>query len=164
MGLLVIDENCYVPAQVTNRKMNPPEEAEYQISPAKPSHVLALLEFIHPFVTDRILLPRTEDELDDLIATGFVAERDGQIVGFCSLEVYSPKLGEIRSLAVDPSLQGKGIGKQLVERCIELAKSKGIREVMAITSTEQFFQSCGFNFTLPDEKKALFYPTSGERG
>lgn len=144
--------------------MNPPEEAEIQISPAKPSHVSALLEFIHPYVEDRILLPRTENEMDDLISNGFVAERDGRIVGFCSLEVYSSKLGEIRSLAVDSSLQGKGIGKRLVAQCIELAKSKGIREVMAITSTEQFFQSCGFNFSLPDEKKALFYPTSAERG
>jgi len=43
-----------------------------------------------------------------------------------------------------------------VEACIEQAKKQEILEVMAITSQEEFFQSCGFDFTLPGEKKALF--------
>ncbi len=144
--------------------MSGSEESEIRISPAKMSNAPALLEFIHPFVEDRILLPRTEIEMDYLISNGFIAEQGAKIVGFCSLEIYSPKLGEIRSLAVDKKFQGKGVGKLLVQSCVELARSKGIREVMAITSSDQFFQSCGFDFTLPDEKKALFFPTNGERG
>ncbi len=144
--------------------MNSSEQSNIQISPAELTNAPELIEFIHPFVEDRILLPRTETEVDELIPNGFIAQRDGKIVGFCSLEIYSPKLGEIRSLAVVKSLQGKGVGKLLVKSCVELAKSKGIREVLAITSSEEFFQSCGFDSTLPDEKKALFYPTSGERG
>jgi len=144
--------------------MSGSEESEIRISPAQMSNAPALLEFIHPYVEDRILLPRTEIEMDDLISNGFIAEQGTKIVGFCSLEIYSPKLGEIRSLAVDKKLQGKGVGKLLVQSCVELARSKGIREVMAITSSDQFFQSCGFDFTLPDEKKALFFPTNGERG
>jgi hypothetical protein len=34
-----------------------------------------------------------------------------------------------------------------------------VLEVMAITSSDGFFISCGFDFTLPGEKKALFYQT-----
>jgi amino-acid N-acetyltransferase len=30
---------------------------------------------------------------------------------------------------------------------------------MAITSEDLFFQACGFDFTLPGEKKALFFLT-----
>jgi len=31
--------------------------------------------------------------------------------------------------------------------------------VMAITSSDSFFQSCGFDYTLPGEKRALFIQT-----
>jgi GNAT superfamily N-acetyltransferase len=63
---------------------------------------------------------------------------------------------EIRSLAVSAEAQGLGIGKKLVTACVELAKVENVLEVMAISSNEEFFQSCGFDFTLPGEKKALF--------
>jgi N-acetylglutamate synthase-like GNAT family acetyltransferase len=81
------------------------------------------------------------------------------IAGFAALEVYSPKLAEIRSLAVDPNHQGHGVGKALVEACIHRAKALDVFEVMAVTSAEGFFQKCGFDFTLPGEKKALFLQT-----
>ena len=32
-------------------------------------------------------------------------------------------------------------------------------EVMAVTSNDAFFTGCGFDFTLPGEKKALFLQT-----
>lgn len=115
--------------------------------------------FIKPFVDDGKLLPRTFDELEDLLDHFFIAEMDGDIVGCAALEIYSPKLAEIRSLAVSPLVQGKGVGKMLVEACIQRASAKNVLEVMAITSSEAFFQACGFDFTLPGEKKALFYQT-----
>ena len=70
------------------------------------------------------------------------------------------KLAEIRSLAVVPEFQGKGVGRLLVEECVERARKRDVLEVMAITSSEVFFRSCGFDFTLPGEKKALFISTS----
>ncbi|MCA9082790.1 MAG: GNAT family N-acetyltransferase, partial [Planctomycetaceae bacterium] len=78
------------------------------------------------------------------------------------LEIYSSKLAEVRSLAVLPEMQGRGYGKRLVQECVELARSRNILEVMAITSADGFFQSCGFDFTLPGEKKALFIQTREE--
>ena len=124
---------------------------------------LPLLEvFISEFVQANRLLPRTTDELQDLIPFGFVAECEGTLVGFAALEIYSPKLAEIRSLAVKRELQGHGLGRQLVEQCVQLAHSRNVLEVMAITSADQFFQSCGFDFTLPGEKKALFIQTRNE--
>ncbi len=119
----------------------------------------ALEIFIAPFVEDGKLLPRTFDELNELLPNFFIAEADGQIVGCAALEVYSRKLAEIRSLAVSPAVQGKGVGKLLVEACIALAREKNVLEVMAITSSDSFFIACGFDFTLPGEKKALFYQT-----
>jgi len=51
------------------------------------------------------------------------------------------------------------VGKRLVEACVNRAREEQILEVMAITSSEEFFRSCGFDFTLPGEKKALFLQT-----
>ena len=121
--------------------------------------VEALGEFIEPFVEQGRLLPRTHDELEDLTRHGFVAVIGKKIVGFAALEIYSVKLAELRSLAVSPDHQGQGIGKALVVACIDQAKKQNVFEVMAITSSDEFFQRCGFDFTLPGEKKALFLQT-----
>lgn len=118
-----------------------------------------LTQLIQEFVVANRLLPRTANELQDLIPFGFVAIWQGRLVGFAALEIYSSKLGEVRSLAVRTEAQGLGLGKRLVEMCIDLAKQRNVLEVMAVTSNEVFFQSCGFDFTLPGEKKALFLQT-----
>ena len=131
----------------------------FTIRPALESDVEALGLFIAPFVERGRLLPRTQDELEDLTVDGFIAESDSRIVGFAALEIYSPKLAELRSLAVASDQQGRGIGKALVSACVERAQQRHIFEVMAITSSEEFFQRCGFDFTLPGEKKAVFMQT-----
>jgi amino-acid N-acetyltransferase len=59
-------------------------------------------------------------------------------------------------LAVHPEFQGSGVGRVLVNRCVERARDLNVMEVMAISSSEEFLQSCGFDFALPDQKKALF--------
>ncbi|NWF67587.1 MAG: GNAT family N-acetyltransferase [Chloroflexi bacterium] len=126
---------------------------------AAAADIPALQAFITPFVNDGKLLPRTLDEFEELLPNFFVAEHEGQMVGCAALEIYSRKLAEVRSLAVSPQVQGLGIGKRLVQACLERAREQHILEVMAITSSDRFFLSCGFEFTLPGEKKALFYQT-----
>ena len=133
--------------------------AEVTIRPARPEDVDELNRFIAPFVAEGKLLPRTQDELADLVQTGFVATVSGKIEGFAALEIYSTKLAELRSLAVAPGFQGQGIGRKLVQACLELARDRRVFEVMAITSSDDFFHRCGFDFTLPGEKKALFHQT-----
>jgi N-acetylglutamate synthase-like GNAT family acetyltransferase len=131
------------------------------IRAAQPADIGALCTLIEPYVEDGTLLPRTYDELEELLPNCFVAESadSQQIVGCAALEIYSKKLAEVRSLAVAPSAQRMGVGKLLVEACLKLARERKILEVMAITSAEDFFRSCGFDFTLPGEKKALFIQT-----
>lgn len=119
----------------------------------------SVARLIQPFVEGGKLLPRTRQELLTLLPHGFVALCAGRIVGFAALEVYSSKLAEIRSLVVASDFQGKGVGRLLVDACVKRARSRNILEVMAITSNEEFFRRCGFDFTLPGEKKALFIHT-----
>jgi len=115
--------------------------------------------FIRPFVQSGHLLPSTSAEWNDLAEHAFLAFQSDRLVGCAALQVYSHKLAEIRSLAVAAAAQKHGVGKQLVEACVQRAQELQILEVMAITSAESFFFSCGFDFTLPGEKKALFLNT-----
>ena len=136
--------------------------AEILVREAHRDDIPELEEFVERFVQANRLLPRTTDELYDLVPFGFVAYCDERLVGFAALEIYSAKLAEVRSLAVHEDYQGRGIGKQLVQKCVELAHMRNILEVMAITSSDGFFKACGFDFTLPGEKKALFMQTRDE--
>jgi amino-acid N-acetyltransferase len=137
-----------------------PFPSSVEIRPVAREDLAGLAGFIQPFVDEGKLLPRTTEELEELVYNGFVAETDGRLIGFAALEIYSRKLAEVRSLAVAAEFQGKGVGRALVQQCVERARKRDILEVMAITSSEVFFRSCGFDFTLPGEKKALFITTS----
>ena len=85
----------------------------------------------------------------------FVAEENGKVIGCCALEVYSPKIAEVRSLAIAKEWQGKGIAKRLVEKCVERAKEMGVYQVLAITGNPTFFDKFGFH-TFNQEKYAVF--------
>ena len=54
--------------------------------------VADIAQLIEPFVAQRKLLPRTEQELRRLIPHGFVAEFEGRVVGCAALEIYSKKI------------------------------------------------------------------------
>lgn len=98
---------------------------------------------------------------DDLPQTAsfVVAEADGDVVGCCALQVYSRRLAEVRSLAVSPASQGKGVAVRLVEACKARAAARGIKQVLAVTSEVTFFERCGFS-AFRRERTALFFDVS----
>ncbi|MCA9894913.1 MAG: GNAT family N-acetyltransferase [Anaerolineae bacterium] len=127
------------------------------IRKAHQADIPVLETFISGFVKSGELLPRTLTELQDLLGNFFIAvDEDGELVGCATLEIYSKKLAEIRSLAVSPKAQGRGVGKRLVQICLDLAKENDVFEVMAISAKEDFFIGCGFDYTLPRLRKAFF--------
>lgn len=82
----------------------------------------------------------------------FVAESNGQIVGSYVLLKTRPETVELVNIAVEVTLHGRGLGKQLVMNAIEVAKSKGYKTIELGTgnsSIEQLalYQKCGFRIT-----------------
>jgi len=65
-------------------------------------------------------------------------------VGCCALQVIWSDLAEIKSLAVDKSFSGKGIGRALVLGCIAEAKKLGLERVFTLTLEPGFFAKVGF--------------------
>ena len=79
-----------------------------------------------------------QDHLPDT-AEFFVAEDEKGIFGCCALEVYSPKIAEVRSLAVKEEYRGKGVARALVQACVDRAQEKGIRQGGAPTAAPALF-------------------------
>lgn len=69
-----------------------------------------------------------------------VAERDGQLVG--SVTRYPNWRGAqegtvaVRLLAVPPSERGSGVGRQLMEHCIDLTRREGKQRIVLTTTQE----------------------------
>lgn len=84
----------------------------------------------------------------------FVALEDGKIIGCCALDIYSKRIAEIRSLAVKKNYQGRGVGTQLIGRCLKKAKQKKIYEVFSVTGAVKLFGKFGFD-TFNMEKYAV---------
>ena len=83
------------------------------------------------------LLPRTTQDYEELIDTTYVFEKDGRIAGSCVLEIYSPKIAEIRSFVVHQDFRGEGVGKALIGEAVSEARSRNIREIMVVTSARE---------------------------
>jgi len=86
----------------------------------------------------------------------FVAYASSKLVGCCALQVYSKRLAEVRSLAVHPDFQDRGVASKLVECCTQRARDRGVRELFAVTSHTSFFEQLGFA-TFRREKTAMFF-------
>lgn len=116
------------------------------------------LRIIHSLLLEGVsngkVLKRSLRELKKVINNFFVYE-EGKVIGCCSLEIYSQKLAEIRSLVVSSEYRNKGIGSALVQRCLDEAKSKGIYQVLSVTDKSDLFERFGFR-TEVNEKQAMF--------
>ena len=87
-----------------------------------------------------------DDGVRELVPTLLVARVDGRVAGCAALEVYG-RAALLRSVAVDPSLRGKGVGRQLTDAAIAMARRRDVRALYLLTETAAtFFQGFGFTF------------------
>ena len=69
---------------------------------------------------------------------------ESPVVGCVALTIVWADLAEVRSLAVDESCRGKGVGSRLTEWCVEEARRLHIRKLFALTYEQRFFERLGF--------------------
>ena len=80
----------------------------------------------------------------DAIGDFLVAERDGTLVGVIGLEIYDDR-GLLRSAAVDAGERGTGVGAALVGALIETSRTRGLKELVLLTTTAgRWFPRFGF--------------------
>ncbi len=114
------------------------------IRKARSRDIKEIHSLVNSLARSRQMLPRSLHNLYENIRDIIVYEKDGQIIGTCSLHVLWEDLAEIRSLAVKKDERRAGIGKAMVERCMKEAKELGIQRVFALTYNPGFFKKLGF--------------------
>jgi amino-acid N-acetyltransferase len=123
---------------------------------AKPADTRAILILVNRYAAQGQMLPRSYAQVLERIRDYRVAVgSENQVLGVVALQPVAEDLAEIRSLAVDESWKGKGLGRALVESCLEDAKALGVRRVFALTYQTAFFDKLGFKsvekLTLPQK-------------
>jgi amino-acid N-acetyltransferase len=98
------------------------------------------------YVPDGTLLPRPVEFIAARAHDFVVADagREGGVVGCAHLDEYSPTVAELRSLAVAPEFQGRGVGRAIVGGVERLARKRDHRIVFAVSNDEAFFARFGY--------------------
>jgi ribosomal protein S18 acetylase RimI-like enzyme len=96
-----------------------------------------------------------EDHLKKQEGVGFVASKDGRVVGFIIGEIKGEgfgleQSGWIEVVGVHPSQMGIGIGRILAEKLFEFFKKNGIRDIYTTVRWDagdmlSFFKAIGFD-------------------
>jgi amino-acid N-acetyltransferase len=136
-----------------------------QIRSARADDVDAMRTLIDGYAAQDLMLSRSPEFLLEHLSDYVVAD-DGGFAGCCALAVLTRDLAEVRSLAVKPETSRRGVGKALVDGCVERARALGLRRVFALTLVPEFFERCGFTLIslgrLP-EKSAAECPVCPKR-
>jgi amino-acid N-acetyltransferase len=100
---------------------------------------------VNHYASKETMLGLSLSEIYDQIRDFTVAEGPRRaLIGVCALHVIWDDLAEIRSLAVDPKIRRRGVGRALVEHCIDEARALQIPKVFALTYQAEFFRRSGF--------------------
>ena len=118
--------------------------AEVVIRRARTGDVRAIRRLIDTFSTGGRLLSKATVTLYEDVQEFWVAVDGSAVVGCGALHVMWEDLAEIRTVAVDPAVQGRKIGYQLVSALISAARDVGVRRVFVLTFETDFFGRFGF--------------------
>lgn len=91
-----------------------------------------------------VLLEKELVTLYEDVQEFWVAELAGRVVGCGALHVLWEDLAEIRTLAVERTIRGRGIGYTLVQRLIDVAVHLGLSRIFVLTFETEFFARFGF--------------------
>ena len=103
-----------------------------------------LQKLINGFADKDEMLHRSLNELYEYVRDFHVIEENGDLLACAAIHVTWDDLAELKSVAVAPQTQGRGLGKIIVDRCLAEARELGLRRVFALTYKPEFFEKRGF--------------------
>ncbi|MDD5698826.1 MAG: GNAT family N-acetyltransferase [Victivallaceae bacterium] len=116
------------------------------VQAAEKSDISAIHKLLSIYAEKQIVLPRSEADIEYYLGNFVVARLDEELCGCCAVRDFGGDLLEVRSLVVAPRLEGKGIGRALVEAIIAGLKVKRKKFCLfALTYRTGFFRKLGFH-------------------
>jgi len=141
-----------------------------QLRPFEPADDAALIswlrtpEELYIFTGPRLTFPLDSAQLDEIRAdatlTPFTATADGAVVGHIELVSTGEARARIARVLVDPALQGRGLGEQLLRTVLDEARERGIRALtLRVVPTNAraiaLYEKLGFVLTGTEENMNL---------
>jgi amino-acid N-acetyltransferase len=125
--------------------MRQPARRRITLRTAEPPEANKLHALIQANLEEGHLLPRTRAELTAHASRFVVAVRGRKIVGCAELAALSARVAEVRSLAVDVSARGAGVGISIVDELRRRARREGFEKLCAFTHAPGYFIQMGFS-------------------
>lgn len=120
-------------------------ETTFVVRRAQLVDVLQLAALVNGYAAERLLLPRTTEQVALALDNYVVAvDAGGRVLACAALEEYSPSVAEISSVAVDRQFHAHGLGSQMVRAAEQVARLRGFVQVFAMSLAERFFLSLGY--------------------
>jgi N-acetylglutamate synthase-like GNAT family acetyltransferase len=115
------------------------------IRPAREGEASEISGLNNLFAADHLMLRRTPEQVALTIDDFLVAvDARGRILACGALKEYSPSIAEVAAIAVAPTAQGNGLGRDIVSAVETLALKRGILHVFALTLQPAFFEAIGY--------------------
>lgn len=93
-----------------------------------------------------LMLSRSLADMYECLRDFYILEQDDEVIGAVALHICWEDLAEIRSLAVSQAHERRGVGRQLVQACLDEARKLGLKQVFALTYQPGFFEKMGFDY------------------
>ena len=130
---------------------------DLRIESFRPEHAAAYEALNRTWLVEHDLLePADEPQLirpfETIIDPGgaiLVAINDNEVIGTCAIVPHGTSEFELVKLSVAPSARGQGIGRQLIDVCLELARQRGATRVDLLSSSRlgaalRLYERAGF--------------------
>ncbi len=140
------------------------DERLEELRPASADDVAAIVQLIEPFEEDGTMIKRSRKDIERDIAYYSVIDHDGVIFGCAALYPYPEQgTGEMASVTVSASAQGKGDGERLLKHIEQRARALGLKSIFVLsTRTMHWFIKRGFKEVdidwLPEAKRKKYNP------
>ena len=97
----------------------------------------------------------------------WIAEKDGEIIGSVFLVKDSEETARLRLLLVEPKARGLGLGKRLVQECIDFARQAGYKKITLWTQSvllaaRRIYERAGFVRVHEEAHNEFGYPLISE--
>ena len=122
-----------------------------EIRNAKVTDVNAIHGLISAYAQLDRMLFRSHAEIYENLQQFKVAIDNNTPIACCALQIVWADLAEIKSISVDKSFAGKGIGKKLIASHLADAKEMGLERVFTLTLEPGFFEKLGFQIIDKDK-------------
>jgi amino-acid N-acetyltransferase len=117
----------------------------FSIRRARTTDVPIIDRLVSGYADNRILLNKERvTYYEDVQEFRVAADESDHVIGCGALHVLWEDLAEVRTLAVEPSWHGRGVGHALLDKLLDVAAQIGVSRLFCLTFEVDFFARHGF--------------------